>query len=79
MRGNGRETEPGDSKADPEIDDLGWANGWANEVPAIVERCLDERLAGKVHDCRETPGPWTCTHVFECKTCGYRYIYDSGD
>ena len=71
--------DPDSSPPPPEIEDLGWANGWKNSMPEKVERCLRARHAGEKHDCGESPGPWSCTHVFECRTCGYKYMYDSGD
>lgn len=62
------------------LEDLGWANGWPEtKMPPIVEKCQNERFSGLEHDYREGPGPWACTHVVECLTCGYTYIYDSGD
>ena len=58
--------------------DLGWANGWIYE-PEIVLKCRAARKAGEKHERSETSGPWSCTHVVTCKTCGYTYKYDSGD
>ena len=57
---------------------LGWQNGWIEE-PEIVRQCREARKAGEKHDLTDKPGPWSCTHVVTCKTCGYTYKYDSGD
>lgn len=62
--------------------DLGWANGWPRgEMPEIVRACSDTRRAGEAHDVREGPHPagWSCCYVVQCHTCGYEYVYDSGD
>lgn len=63
----------------PELKDLGWGNGWGAEAPAKVRTCLDAQARGEKHDVRETPGPGSCTHEVRCLTCGYKYMYDSGD
>lgn len=57
---------------------LDWANGWG-ETPEIVRKCQEARGRGEKHDVREGNGPWSCTHVVECHTCKYKYMYDSGD
>ena len=64
----------------PAIQDLGWGNGWeVGTCPPIVQQCAEARASGDVHDYSDSPGPWSCTHIVECRTCGYRYQYDSGD
>ena len=58
--------------------DLGWANSW-DKTPDIVERCRESRKRGEKHEYTDGDGPWRCTHLVTCKTCGYTYHYDSGD
>jgi len=60
------------------VKDLGWANGWSKN-PDMLTACREARKNGEKHDVKETPGPWTCTHRVTCETCGYTYMYDSGD
>ena len=63
--------------ADPLVD-LGWGNGWGT-TPPLVEACIAARLRGEQHDYFERALPWACCHEVVCRTCGYRYSYDSGD
>ena len=56
--------------------DLGWANGW-KETPEIVTKCREARKNGEKHEMEGGKGPWSCTSVTTCKTCGYTYMVDS--
>ena len=60
---------------EPELVDLGCANGWPNggESPEIVKKC--QALGHNTMETRMPGGDWRVV----CATCGYECRYDSGD
>ena len=62
--------------SDKKIQDLGWANGWQG-TPDIVTQCRAARESGEKHEMAGGAGPWHCTHVTTCLTCGYTFKVDS--
>lgn len=61
---------------------LGWANGWPEgKLPPIANACQLAFMDGEPHNYYEQPQPHlgSCVHRVVCETCGYEYLYDSGD
>ena len=61
---------------------LGWANGWPEgKLPPIANACQLALMDGEPHNYYEQPQPHlgSCVHRVVCETCGYEYLYDSGD
>ncbi len=64
------------SKKKKALKDLGWANNWKSEPPA-VKRC--GKLGHKRKDVDVGPANRGLENVVTCRICNYVYRYDSSD
>lgn len=56
---------------------LGYMNSW-KQTPPIVDACRKEVAAG-IHHLRDERQVGRCLTEVVCRTCGYKYMIDSGD
>lgn len=56
-----------------ETSDLGYANGWGDDVPEIVKNCK------KAGHARRQDVIGRCLHEISCAICNYKFKVDSSD